>query len=311
MARKRKGDPISGWINLDKPAGITSTQAIAKVRRILNAQKIGHAGTLDPLATGVLPIALGEATKTIPFAQDAVKKYSFQVAWGQERDTDDSEGIVIKTSDYMPKSEEIMNVIPLFIGSIMQIPPKFSAIRVQGQRAYDLAREGIDPDLQPRTVYIQSLELLDSRENEADFVAICGKGTYIRSLARDMAHALQTTGYIKSLRREKVGVFEASNSISLDFLEQMEYVSARKQALLPLQTVLDDIPALALKAPEVSQLKSGQSLSFVSRPNYERLTHVGLGGKESKIALSVFEGVPVALIEAEGALIRPIRVFNL
>jgi len=308
---RKKGDAISGWINLDKPYGMTSTQAIGKVRRALNAQKIGHAGTLDPLATGVLPIALGEATKTISFAQDDLKTYSFTITWGEQRRTDDLEGDVIATSDHRPTSDDITNILSAYIGEIEQTPPIFSAIKVNGERAYDIARDGDTPELQSRIVYIESLKLTKTSDNEADFLMTCGKGTYVRSIARDMGKALGTEGYISKLRRERVGGFTANDAISLDNLKKMDYISARTEALLPLNTVLDDIPALQLKEDETARLRNGQVLSFVSRPDFERLTAVGLGKKEAQTALALFNDAPVALIEQERADIKSIRVFNL
>jgi tRNA pseudouridine55 synthase len=311
MGRNKKGDAVNGWVNFDKPYGMTSTQAVGKVRRLMNALKIGHAGTLDPLATGVLPIALGEATKTIPFAQDAAKTYSFTVTWGEQRDTDDAEGQVITTSPHRPSEADILKILPQFMGEIDQIPPLFSAIKINGARAYDLARNGEIPDLKSRIVFIQNLELMACRKNEADFFMECGKGTYVRSLARDMAETLGTKGYISALRREKVGCFGAKNAISLDKLEALDYGAARNVALLPLQTVLDDIPALALKQDETARLRSGQMLQFISRGDFERLTKIGLGQMNPVTALAVFNGAPVALVEQEKADIRPLRVFNL
>lgn len=311
MARKKRGDHISGWINLDKPYGMTSTQAIGKVRRILNAQKIGHAGTLDPLATGVLPIAVGEATKTISFAQDDIKTYHFTIQWGEQRDTDDMEGKVIATSDHRPTAENITALLGQYTGEIQQTPPNFSAIKINGERAYDIARDGDIPDLKPRTVYIEELELLEARKDEADFTMTCGKGTYVRSLARDIGNDLGTKGFISALRREKVGNFTAKDAISLDILSDMDYLSARSEYLLPLQIVLDDIPALDLKEEETARIRNGQALNFISRPDFERLTKVGLGSKESTIALATHDGAPVALIEQTRADVKPVRVFNL
>lgn len=309
--RRKKGDPISGWVNLDKPYGMTSTQAIGKVRRLLNAQKIGHAGTLDPLATGILPIALGDATKTIPFAQDAIKTYMFTVTWGEQRATDDAEGEVIAQSDHRPGEQAIVNALPAFIGEIEQTPPIFSAIKVHGARAYDLARAGEIPELKSRKIMIESLELISSDEHNATLRTTCGKGTYIRSLARDLAIHLKTVGYVSMLRREKVGVFTEESAISLDILEEMDYVAARSEALLPLQTVLDDIPALALKEEETARLRNGQALQFVSKPDFDRLTKVGLGQKEAVIALATHDDQPVALVEQARAEIKPVRVFNI
>ncbi len=311
MARKKKGDPISGWINLDKPYGMSSTQAIGKVRRALNAQKIGHAGTLDPLATGVLPIALGEATKTIAFAQEDIKTYRFTITWGEQRDTDDMEGKIIASSDMRPSKEDIAALLPKYRGSVQQTPPIFSAIKINGKRAYDIARDGEIPKVKPREVYIESLELITTRENEADFEMICGKGTYVRSLARDMGKDLGCMGYISMLRREKVGNFTSKDAISLDKLSDMDYFSARSEYLLPLQIVLDDIPALDLTGEEMANIRNGQVLEFISKLDFERLTKVALGKKESVIALATHENAPVALIEQTRSQIKPVRVFNL
>lgn len=310
MARKRKGDKVDGWINLDKPIGLSSTQAMAKVRRALNAQKAGHAGTLDPLATGVLPIALGEATKTIPFAQDSDKTYSFTVTWGEQRDTDDSEGDVIASSDNRPAKEAILTALPAYIGDIEQTPPRFSAIKINGERAYDLARDGEDFEIKSRMVYVESLQLLEARRNEADFIMTCGKGTYVRSLARDLARDLDTHGYISALRREQVGCFNAENAISLDKLEELGNKDAVNEALLPLQTVLDDIPALALRADEMASLKNGQVLAFISKPDFARLSQAGIENNQPQEALAVFQDKPVALVEVEGPKVKPVRVFN-
>ena len=312
MGRKnKKGDPISGWVNLNKPYGMTSTQAIGKLRRLLNCQKIGHAGTLDPLATGVLPIAIGEATKTIPFVQDDIKVYRFTVTWGESRDTDDMEGQVLETSDNRPNKEQIEAELSNFTGEVEQIPPLFSAIKVNGQRAYDMARKGEIPDLKSRIVKIDELTLLESRDNEADFEMVCGKGTYVRSLARDLAESLNTKGYVSALRRDQVGGYHLDDAILLDKIEDMDYVAARSECLLPLQTALDDIPALDLKGDETARIRNGQALSFVSKLDFERLTKAGLGQKESITALAMFEGNPVALIEQNRADIKPVRIFNI
>ncbi len=311
MARRKKGDPISGWINLDKPYGMTSTQAIGKVRRALNAQKIGHAGTLDPLATGVLPIALGEATKTINFAQEDKKTYHFTITWGEQRDTDDMEGEIIVTSNLRPTKDQITALLPKYTGEIQQTPPIYSAIKIDGKRAYDLARDGKTPEIKPRTVYIETIKLLDTRTNEADFEMICGKGTYVRSIARDMGNDLSCKGYISTLRRVKVGEFTSEKAISLDILTELDYISARSDYLLPLQIVLDDIPALNLTQKETANIRNGQVLELISRPDFERLTNIGLGEKTSILALATHDNAPVALIENIRAKIKPVRVFNI
>lgn len=310
--RKKKGNVVNGWINLDKPVGMTSTQAVGNVRRALNAQKAGHAGTLDPLASGVLPIALGEATKTIPYCQDALKIYRFTVTWGAARDTDDAEGDIIATSNLRPTLEAIEAVLPAFLGDIEQVPPKFSAIKINGERAYDLARDGEDVTLKPRPVYIESLHLLSRPDGDSsEFTVTCGKGTYIRSLARDMAEKLGTYGYISALRREAVGTLDASHAISLEMLEKMGDSPPPENVLLPVQTVLDDIPVLAINDQEAARLKQGQKLSFFSKPDLARLIQAGLDFDEEDEALALYKGKPLALVSVKGPEIKPERVFNL
>jgi tRNA pseudouridine55 synthase len=311
---RRKGNLINGWINLDKPEGLTSTQALGAVKRILKPAKAGHAGTLDPLATGILPIALGEATKIIPYAQDAEKTYSFTVHWGEERDTNDAEGEITNTADKRPAPDEITKIIPEFTGgNIKQVPPSFSAVKIQGERAYDLAREGHEVELKEREVFIRSLELLENGKDSASFKMTCGKGTYVRSLARDMGQRLGTFGYISSLRREAVGPFNENNAISLDILEKMSECARLEEALLPLQTVLDDIPALALKDQEASKLKNGQKLVFISAPDMKRLENAGMEviAGSDYTALGLLDGKPVAMVNVTGAEVKPVRIFNL
>lgn len=347
MGRSKKGHKINGWINLDKPQGLTSTQALGKVRWLLNAQKAGHAGTLDPLATGVLPIALGEATKTIAYVQGAVKTYSFTVQWGSATNTDDSEGEAIATSDTRPTEAQIKALLPKFTGEIEQIPPQFSAIKINGERAYDLARDGETVEIKSRIVWIESLILLtchperakrakgseakessrnlsapsttdyqssaqdDDFVNSSDFTVTCGKGTYVRSIARDMGQTLGCYGHITALRRETVGTFSTKDAISLDFLEKMDDSSDRLEAVLPLQTVLDDIPALALQEKEAAALRNGQRLAFTSKPDFDRLEDAGLGTQETLEVLALFQGTPVALLEVKGPHAKPLRVFNM
>lgn len=319
MARKRKGDKVDGWVNLDKPLGMTSTQAVGKIRRLYNAQKAGHAGTLDPLATGILPIALGEATKTVPFVQDRSKTYSFTITWGEQRDTDDAEGNIIATSDHRPAEDNIKALLPQYTGEIEQIPPQFSAIKVDGERAYDRARAGESTELKPRTVTIETLELIETTSDTAHLRMTCGKGTYVRSLARDMAADLGTCGYISLLRRERVGPFTLENAISLEKLEEMSDIAAPSgqsqekplEALLSLQVALDDIPALPLKEEEMTKLRNGQNLALIARPDFERLNKAGLGGQHTTTALAVYKDKPIALVEAKGPEIKPVRVLNL
>jgi len=327
MGRRKKGDKVDGWVNFDKPLEMTSTQAVGKVRRFYNAQKAGHAGTLDPLATGILPIALGEATKTIPYTQDALKTYEFTVTWGEQRSTDDAEGEVIASSDVRPALEDIKAALPAFTGEITQTPPRFSAIKIDGQRAYDLARDGQEFEIKSRTVFVESLttlchldqrgEILDV-DNRSDlstslemtsFRMTCGKGTYVRSLARDLALDLGTVGYISALRRTQVGVFDEKSAILLDKLEEMGDKASLEAALLPVETALDDIPAFPIKQNEAANLRNGQVLSLVSRPDFQRLEVIG--AKTGSEILVTLDGKPVALTKFESPSLKPFKVFNL
>jgi tRNA pseudouridine55 synthase len=306
MGRRKKGQPVHGWINLDKPQGLTSTQALARVRRFFDANKGGHAGTLDPLATGILPIALGEATKIIPFVQDSDKTYSFTVLWGSSTDTEDSEGQITTTTDIRPTEKDIQSILQHFIGEIEQIPPRYSAIKIDGQRAYDLARAGEEIEMKSRIVYIDNLELIEAKTDEACFRVYCGKGTYVRALARDIALELGTLGHITALRRESVGGFDLKNAISLDLLEKMDHSAALEKVLQPIQTPLDDIPALELSDQEVARLKNGQSLSFISKADFLRLPEQHMG-----TVLTMQGDKAIALTERQGAELKPVRVFNL
>lgn len=218
--RKKKGRPVSGWVILDKPEGMGSTEAVSKIKWLFQAEKAGHAGTLDPLASGMLPIALGEATKTVPYVVDGTKVYRFTVSWGEEHNTDDMEGVITKTSAKRPVKEEIISILPHYIGTILQTPPQFSAIKIDGNRAYDLAREGEKIEIPAREVEIDSLELIDmTPEGHAIFEVECGKGTYVRALARDMGRELGCYGYIANLRRIEVSPFVEDDFVSLEDLE--------------------------------------------------------------------------------------------
>lgn len=310
MGRNKKGNPVHGWLNLDKPLGLTSTQAIGRVRRILNAQKLGHAGTLDPLATGVLPIALGEATKTIPFAQDADKVYRFTAKWGEARTTDDCEGEVTESSDRRPTEAEILALIPQFTGNISQTPPQFSAIKIDGERAYDLAREGQKVDIQPRHVTVYAFKALKITPDAAEFELECSKGTYVRAIARDMGRILGCFGHVSALRRIAVGNFTEESSISLDDFEKIMQSATPDQVLLPVETVLDDIPALAMTAEEVSRIRQGQTLKFLSRQDTDRLSVAGVDDL-TELVLAVGDNKPLALLEKQGIELHPVKVFNL
>lgn len=310
MARKKKGTPLHGWVNLDKPLGMTSTQAIGRIRRMTDAQKLGHAGTLDPLATGILPIALGEATKTIPFVQDRDKVYRFTVQWGAATTTDDREGTVIKSSDARPTRQQIMSLLPRFMGEIEQVPPQFSAIKIDGERAYDLARAGEQVDIKPRLVEVYGLELLGMKADSAEFELACSKGTYVRSIARDMGEILGCFGHVSALRRLAVGNFTEETAISLDEFEKMVQNSAPDQVLMPVETALDDIPALAMTASEITRIKQGQTLRLLSKQDLDRLTVAGIG-QDSDLILAVGDNKPVALLEKDGVALYPVKVFNL
>lgn len=312
MARRRKGQPIHGWLVLDKPEGITSTQALARVRRLLNAEKAGHGGTLDPLGTGILPIALGEATKTVSYAMDGAKTYRFSVRWGERTATDDREGEVIDRSGHRPSDADIRAALPRFLGWLDQVPPQYSAIKVDGERAYDIARDGDAVDLAPRRVRIDRFELVGQPDaDHADFEVDCGKGTYVRSLARDLAEELGTVGHVSLLRRLKVGRFTLDHAISLDDLAAMEQGTAVERLLLPIETALDDIPALALTEAEAHRLRHGQSVALLTRQDRERLKtlHDRAGGDGAVFAH--LAGTPVALARVEGTEVRPVRVLNL
>ena len=310
MGRNKKGVPVHGWVNLDKPIGLTSTQALGKVRRLLNAQKLGHAGTLDPLATGILPIALGEATKTIPYAQDRDKVYRFTVKWGEARNTDDCEGEVIAISDKRPTEADIRALLPRFTGNIDQTPPQFSAIKIDGERAYDLARAGEKIDMQSRRVTVYGFKLTKSTPEEAEFELECGKGTYVRSIARDMGQILGCFGHVSALRRIAVGNFTEDSAISLDEFEKIVQSADPDQVLMPVETVLDDIPALAMTAEEIGRIRQGQTLKFLSRQDVDRLSVAGIDANTT-LVLAMGDNKPLALLEKDGIALYPVKVFNL
>ncbi|MDP3852757.1 tRNA pseudouridine(55) synthase TruB, partial [Phenylobacterium sp.] len=258
MARRKKGDAISGWVCLDKPYDLGSTSAVTRVRRVFNAQKAGHAGTLDPLATGVLPIALGEATKTVAFMMDADKSYRFTIAWGTTTASFDREGAVTATSDVRPSAEAVAAALPEFIGEIQQIPPIYSAVKVDGERAYDLARAGEVVELAARTIQVHDLRV--GRVIDADHIELemdCGKGAYVRAVVRDLADRLGACGHVSALRRTRVGPFREDDAITLELLEDLGHKARCLEALLPVETALDDIPELAVTTEDAFKLKQG------------------------------------------------------
>ncbi len=316
MSRRKKGEDVSGWIVLDKAEDITSTQAVSAVRRIFNAQKAGHAGTLDPLASGVLPIALGEATKTVPWLVEAQKTYLFTIKWGQSTDTQDREGKVIGESAARPTPDAIRAALPAFIGEIEQIPPQFSAVKVDGERAYDLARAGETLDLQPRQVVVYEAELTGTEgEDFAIFQVRSGKGFYIRALVRDLAAKLGVEGHVWRLRRTSVGPFHESDAVSLDALEDLRHKGAASERLKPVETALDDIPALAINGEDAFKLRQGRPivlLPHVMEALKLKFRDRTIAGQDaSRAALALFEGKAVALGDVRAGQFKPTRVFQL
>lgn len=289
---------VDGWLILDKPVGVTSTQAVSRLKRLLNAKKAGHAGTLDPLASGLLPVAFGEATKTVPFVQDGEKAYRFTVQWGAQTNTDDTEGVVIRTSHQRPSAAEIEALLPSFLGTILQKPPAFSAIKVNGERAYDMARDGEAVELAPRPITIHSLAMVSYTPEESVFEAQCGKGTYVRSIARDLGEALGCYGHITSLRRTQVGPFREDDSVSLQQCED-----AADQAALylrPVESGLIELPCVIVDQNGAARLRRGQALLLRGRD-------APLDGQ----AYATCAGVPIAFGAVEKGQLVPHRVFNM
>jgi tRNA pseudouridine55 synthase len=287
---------MHGWVILDKPLGISSADAVAKAKKILKPSKIGHAGTLDPLASGVLPLALGEATKTVSLMMDASKAYEVEVTWGEERATDDAKGEVTQTSAKKPKQEQIEKILPEFTGHIEQMPPDYSAIKVGGKRAYKAAVEGKPLELKTRRVRVDSLKIVSHNESTTQFVCYCGKGTYIRSLARDMGRKLGCFGYISALRRIKVGNFAEFDAISLEKLEELVY-HGDLGFIKPVESVLDDILAITLNRDEALKLSQGQQIFSQGLP-------------DGATVAAMLEGKLVAICEVAGASVKSKRGFN-
>jgi tRNA pseudouridine55 synthase len=303
---KQPRNHLHGWIVLDKPLGISSTQALGKVRWLLNADKAGHGGTLDPLASGVLPLAFGEATKTVAWAMDGRKTYRFRVKWGHETSTDDLEGEVTVSTGNAALQHDIEKALPLFIGAVQQKPPSYSAIKVSGERAYDLARAGEVVDLAARTVNIDSLHIENhDPAGETTFIVQCGKGTYVRSIARDLGRTLGCLGHVTLLRRLSVGPFSEKDAISLEMLEELRNKPPSENSLSgilrPLSTVLDGIPALAVMDPEAARLKQGQRVLLTE----------ALGQPDAEAVLVTHLGTPLGLFRIENGVLKAIRLFNL
>jgi tRNA pseudouridine55 synthase len=309
---KRVKRDVHGWCVLDKPVGMTSTHAVSVVKRLFQAKRAGHAGTLDPLASGLLPIALGEATKTVPFVMDGRKTYSFTVRWGEERDTDDGEGRATANSDARPTPEQVRALLPRFTGTIEQVPPRYSAIKVDGERAYDLARDGESVELAPRPVDIHRLELIDTPDADHTVLAAeCGKGTYVRAIARDMGRALGCFGHVSALRRTGVGPFQEADAVQLADLQAVasaegsdpgSYDPTALIALLqPVDAGLRALPSLGVSRADAARLARGQA--------------VLLRGRDAPIMHGVVavstHGDLIALAEFEQGELRPRRIFNL
>lgn len=300
---KHKGDSIHGWLIIDKQEGIGSTDVVNQTRRLLNANKNGHAGTLDPFASGVLPIAFGEATKLIPYVTDGNKEYEFTLKFGSTTDTLDLTGQITHSDGKIPTKDEILNILPEFIGSITQIPPAYSAIKINGKRAYDLARKGQEVDIPERRIEIYKLELLSILSaDEYRFRVLCSKGTYVRTLGADIAKKLGTFGHLTALKRTKCAKFDLSHTILLENLKNMDYIGSRQSQLLPLLTSLCDITVLAVREEDATKLRMGQKISP------KAYTIANIIGQE---VVAACNNEAVALVRIEETRISPIRVFNL
>jgi tRNA pseudouridine55 synthase len=302
---RRERLKVDGWIVLDKPTGITSTHALSIIKRLYKADKAGHAGTLDPLASGILPLAFGEATKTVPYVMDGEKAYRFTVTWGVETNTDDSDGEMVNSSAERPTPAEIEAILPRFMGVIMQMPPQFSALKVDGERAYDLARDGETVKLEPREVEITALRLVAHDEDTATFEAECGKGTYVRALARDFGRLLGCRGHISALRRTRVGPFSEMEAVSIPDLqaagEEGPLAADLKALMQPVERGLSSLPAIAVGNHEAQRLKNGQS--------------VILRGRDAPIVIGqayvTHHGKLIALVDGENGELQPRRAFHL
>lgn len=299
--RKRKGRPISGWVILDKPIGIGSTQCVSKVKWLYQAAKAGHAGTLDPLATGMLPLALGEATRTVPYIMDGQKTYKFTVTWGVETNTDDLEGEAVQSSDERPTREAIIALLPKYIGEIEQVPPQFSAVKIDGERAYKRARDGEEVEIAARKVEIETLTLLKADEHSASFETTCGKGTYVRALARDMGRDLGCFGHITELHRTAVGPFLEEDLVPLEKLVELEGdLEALDAELFTTGTALDDVVEVPVTKEQVHRLRLGNSIVLRGR---DAIAHANEAFASSGDEL-------IAIGEVSRGQFKPKRVFQ-
>ena len=311
MGRRRSGKPINGWLVIDKPQGVTSTHVVNVVKRLTDAQKVGHGGTLDPLATGVLPLAMGEATKTVAYIMDARKGYLFRLRFGEERDTDDATGAVIATGDGRPTDEAVRAALPAFIGTIEQVPPQYAAVKVQGERAYDIARRGETVELAAREVRIDELELVGRPDaDHADFRMSCGKGAYVRAIARDLGRALGCRAHVTALRRTAVGIFRAEEAVSLDALAQIVADDSLPQIMVSVPTALAGIPALAVTEPQALRLRSGQPVRVTPALLGNQVVTTGEGHEQAATVRAMRAGELIALARLEGMELSPVRVFH-
>ncbi len=321
MSRRKKGEDVSGWVVLDKPEDVTSTDAVAIVRRLFNANKAGHAGTLDPLASGILPIALGEATKTVPWLMESDKAYRFSIAWGTSTDTQDREGKIVAQSAFRPEPAAVAEALAGFVGAIEQTPPTFSAVKVDGERAYDLARAGEAVTLKPRPVLVHEAALETGPAGEEagrdlSFIRVrCGKGFYIRALVRDLAAKLGAEGHVAALRRVAVGQFSEAQAIGLDALKDLVHNAQASERLRPVETALADIPALAVNEDDAFKLKQGRPIVLLPhvveslRTQFRPRTIAGADA--SRAAVALFSGKAVALGDVRAGKFKPTRVFHL
>ena len=310
--RKRKGDPVHGWLAVDKPTDVTSTRVVGILKRLFNAQKAGHGGTLDPLADGILPIAFGEATKTAQWAMDCDKEYVFTIEWGTSTASQDKEGETVATSERRPTRADIAAVLPQFIGDIQQVPPKFSAIKVAGERAYDLARDGESFEIPSREVTVYEAEIADIPDNDhVTLRVVSGKGFYVRAMARDLAQALEAEGHVSQLRRTRVGALDESKALTLAQLEALvDDKDALTETLQPLEAVLDDVPMIEIDTSEAAALKQGREIVLLPHL-VEQWRNETDSDPDNRLALTRTDGTAIALGEVRAGRFQPKKVFQI
>ncbi|MEQ9315045.1 MAG: tRNA pseudouridine(55) synthase TruB [Henriciella sp.] len=309
--RRKKGQPVHGWLNVDKPADITSTQVVGILKRLFDAQKVGHGGTLDPLADGILPIAFGEATKTVQWAMDADKEYVFTIEWGRTTTTLDAEGAVTATSDVRPTREAIEDALEGFEGDIEQVPPKYSAIKVNGERAYDLAREGEEFEIPSREVTVYEARLIETPDADHAVIHVrSGKGFYVRALARDLAAALGAESHVSQLRRIRVGVMHEGAAVKLAELEAMESRDDLLKTLAPIEAVLDDVPDVDISADDAAMIRQGREIMLMPHV-VERWREMKHPDPEDRLALAMHGDMAIAMGEIRAGRFQPMRVFQM